>query len=108
MSETEKRPRGRPVGSKSARSVRQTKMKQVLDQIDPLLTKALLKAEEILNQPLGAEGVTAQIQLQAAKLIIDKCIDLRDEVYTKEKDQIEDIEDEEPEAGSVLSFELVK
>lgn len=111
MTQPDKRPRGRPVGSKSAMSVRQAKMKKVLDQIDPLLAKALLKAEAILDQPLTSDKVAASIQLQAAKLVIDKCIDLRDEVYTKEKDQIDDVpdgEEEEQETGSVLTFELVK
>jgi hypothetical protein len=89
---------GRPLNSKSARSLRQNKFKQVLDRIDPLLAKALKKAEAILDAPLeDNKGVSATTQLQAAKLVIDKCLELREVVYGKEPDQIEDPADDEPE-----------
>ena len=89
---------GRPQGALSKRSLRQNKFKQVLDQIDPLLAKALKKAEAILDAPLeDNKGVSATTQLQAAKLVIDKCLELREVVYGKEPDQIEDPADDEPE-----------
>lgn len=88
---------GRPRGSKSARSLRQNKLKNVLDQLDPILAKAIRKAEQILEADLSSKDVTATTQLQAAKLVIDKAIELRNDVYKKEPDQIEDPADDEPE-----------
>lgn len=87
---------GRPLNSKSARSLRQNKFKQVLDQIDPLLAKALKKAADILDAPLeNNKGVTATTQLQAAKLVIDKSLELREIVYGREPDQSDDPEEDE-------------
>lgn len=93
---------GRPAGKKSARSLRQNKFKQVLDQIDPLLAKALKKAADILDAPLeNNKGVTATTQLQAAKLVIDKSLELREIVYGREHDQIDDPVDDEPSKDDV-------
>ena len=93
---------GRPLNSKSARSLRQNKFKQVLDQLDPLLAKALKKAADILDAPLeNNKGVTATTQLQAAKLVIDKSLELREIVYGREPDQIEDPVDDEPSKDEV-------
>ena len=100
---------GRPVGAKSTKSLRQTRLQEVLKEVNPLLAKALKKAEAILDTDLTSDKVSATVQLQAAKLIIDKSIELRQEVYQKEKDQIEsptDEDDDEPK-GAVLSFSIV-
>jgi hypothetical protein len=87
---------GRPPGSKSARSLRQNKIKQVLDQyIDPLLAKAMKKAEAILDEPLDSKNVTSTTQLSAVKLVVDNAISLRNEVYGREKDQESDPEEDE-------------
>ena len=68
---------GRPAGSKSARSLRQNKIKQVLDYIDPLLAKALKKAEAILGsrphwgaveQAYIKAGMTRDDAIQQARL----------------------------------------
>lgn len=89
---------GRPPGSKSARSLRQNKIKQVLDQyIDPLLAKAMKKAEAILDEPLDSKNVTSTTQLSAVKLIVDNAISMRNDVYGKEKGQEDDPADDEPE-----------
>lgn len=89
---------GRPKGSKSARSLRQNKIKQVLDQyIDPLLAKAMRKAEAILDEPLDSKNVTSTTQLSAVKLIVDNAISLRNDVYGKEKGQEDDPTDDESE-----------
>jgi hypothetical protein len=100
---------GRPVGAKSTKSLRQTRLQEVLKEVNPLLAKALKKAGQILDTDLTSDKVSASVQLQAAKLIIDKSIELRQEVYQKEKDQIEsptDEDDDEPK-GAVLSFSIV-
>lgn len=93
---------GRPPGSKSARSLRQNKIKHVLDQyIDPLLAKAMKKAEQILDEPLDSKNVTSTTQLSAVKLIVDNAINLRNEVYGREKDQESDPVDDEPSKDDV-------
>lgn len=108
-----KNPRGagRPVGSTTNRSLRQTKMKQVLDIINPLLAKALKKAEDILDAPLGSKDVSTTTQLAAVKLIVDKSIELREIVFSKEKDQAKDPDDDEPvdesDKGAILQFTVV-
>ena len=103
---------GRPVGSTTNRSLRQTKMKQVLDIINPLLTKALKKAEDILDAPLGSKDVSTTTQLAAVKLIVDKSIELREIVFSKEKDQAKDPDDDEPvdesDKGAILLFTVPK
>ena len=86
---------GRPKGSLSKRSIRQNRLKEVLTLIDPILAKAVLKAGQILDADLSSKDVSATTQLQAAKLIIDKAIDLREAVFAKEKDQLDDPEEDE-------------
>jgi hypothetical protein len=101
---------GRPVGAKSTKSLRQTRLQEVLKEVNPLLAKALKKAEAILDTDLTSDKVSATVQLQAAKLIIDKSIELRQEVYQKEKDQLDDPKDNEDDdepRGAVLSFSIV-
>lgn len=88
---------GRPPGSLSKRSLRQNKFKQVLDQIDPLLAKALKKAEQILDEPLDSKTVSTTTQLSAVKLVVDKSLELREVVYGREKDQSSDPEDDPKE-----------
>jgi hypothetical protein len=97
---------GRPAGKLSSRSLRQNRLKQVLDQyIDPLMQKAMKKAEQILDTELENKAVSATVQLQAVKLIVDTNLKLREEVYKKERDQSEDLNDEVEETqGAVLSF----
>jgi hypothetical protein len=87
---------GRPQGALSKRSLRQNKIKQVLELIDPLLAKALKKAEAILDEPLDSKNVTSTTQLSAVKLVVDNAISLRNEVYGREKDQESDPADDEP------------
>ena len=86
---------GRPLNSKSARSLRQNKIKQVLELIDPLLSKALKKAEAILDEPLDSKNVTSTTQLSAVKLVVDNAISLREIVYGREKDQESDPEEDD-------------
>ena len=91
---------GRPFGAKgpkNTRSLRQTKLKGMLGKLEQLRDKAIRKAEAILDTEIGNKDVPTHIQLAAAKLIIDKCIELNDSVYGKEKDQLEDPVDDEPE-----------
>ncbi len=92
---------GRPQGALSKRSLRQNKIKQVLELIDPLLAKALKKAEDILDEPLDSKNVTSTTQLSAVKLIVDNAISLRNEVYGREKDQESDPVDDEPSKDDV-------
>lgn len=109
-----KNPRGagRPVGATSTRSPRQFKMKQVLDLINPLLAKALKKAEDILDAPLDSKNVSTTTQLAAVKLVIDKSIELREIVFSKEKDQEkapdDDGELDERDKGAILLFTVPK
>ena len=100
---------GRPTGSKSTKSLRQTRLQEVLKEVNPLLAKALKKAEAILDTDLTSDKVSATVQLQAVKLVVETAISLRNEVYGKEKDQTSDPEvdeDDEPR-GAVLSFSIV-
>jgi len=55
-----------------------------LKHLDPLLVKALKKAEQILDADLNSKNVTATTQLQAAKMVLDKSIELRQAVYGSE------------------------
>lgn len=92
---------GRPKGSTSKRSARQTKLKVFSDLFGPVVAKALRKAEAILDEPLNSEIVSTNTQLSAAKLVIDKAIDLTNEVYGKEADQESDPVDDEPSKDDV-------
>lgn len=92
---------GRPVGKKSARSLRQSKLKAFSDLFGPVVAKALKKAEDILDEPLNSQTVSTNTQLSAAKLVIDKAIDLTNEVYGKEKDQESDPDEDEPPKDDV-------
>lgn len=88
---------GRTPGAKSAKSLRQRKLKSVLDYLDPIVAKAVNKASQILDADLTSTSVSATTQLQAAKLIIDKAIELNNDVYKKEADQLDDpVDDEQP------------
>lgn len=87
---------GRPKGSTSKRSLRQTKQKVIADLLGPVVAKAIMKASQILDADLSSTTVSATTQLQAAKLIIDKAIELNNDVYKKEPDQLEDPVDDEP------------
>lgn len=68
---------GRPKGSKSSRTPRQRKLAEILNKLDPLLAKAISKAEAILDADLEESKVSATVQLQAVKLIVDKASTLR-------------------------------
>ena len=78
------RPAGRPAGALNKLPTLQGKFKQVLKHLDPLLVKALKKAEQILDADLDSKNVTATTQLQAAKMVLDKSIELRQAVYGSE------------------------
>ena len=62
----------------------------------PVVAKAINKASAILDEPLDSKVATPQVQLAAAKLVIEKAYDLTNDVYGKEKDQLEDPEDDQP------------
>ena len=98
---------GRPKGSLSKRSARQTKLKVFSDLFGPVVAKALKKAEDILDEPLNSQIVSTNTQLSAAKLVIDKAIDLTNEVYGKEADQLDDPEeDEQPKNVAPIKAEF--
>ena len=86
---------GRPKGSLSKRSARQTKLKVFSDWFGPVVAKAINKASVILDEPLDSKVATPQVQLAAAKLVIEKAHDLVNEVYGREKDQLDDPEEDE-------------
>ena|SRR5690606_916733 len=99
---------GRPAGKKSSRTPRQRKLAEILNKMDPLLAKAIDKAEQILDADLENSKVSATVQLQAVKLIVDKAIELRNECYkpdapTGEAPQ----DDDEEESAAILSFTVV-
>ena len=99
---------GRPLNSKSSRTPRQKKLAEILNKMDPLLAKAISKAEAILDADLENSKVSATVQLQAVKLIVDKAIELRNECYkpdtpTGEAPQ----DDDEEESAAILSFTVV-
>lgn len=100
---------GRPRGSKSSRTPRQKKLAEILNKLDPLLAKAINKAEAILDADLEESKVSATVQLQAVKLIVDKAIELRNECYKPDvlPEGSTGVEDEEEETGAVLSFTVV-
>ena len=92
---------GRPRGVKSTRTPRQRRLSEV--------AKALAKAEAILDADLEKSGVSATVQLQAAKLVIDKAIELTNECYKPDTPTGEAPQDDdgEEETGAVLSFTVV-
>ena len=67
------------------------------------------KAEAILDADLEKGGVSATVQLQAAKLVIDKAIELTNECYKPDTASGEAPQDDdgEEETGAVLSFTVV-
>jgi hypothetical protein len=70
-----------------------------------MLAEAMEKASKILKADISDKGVSASVQLQAVKLIVDNHLKLTEEVYKREKDQSEDPNDEVEETqGAVLSF----
>lgn len=100
---------GRPAGKKSSRTPRQRKLAEVLNKLSPVVAKALAKAEAILDADLEKSGVSATVQLQAAKLVIDKAIELTNECYkpdTPTGEAPQDDDDEE-EGAAILSFTVV-
>lgn len=100
---------GRKPGSKSSRTPRQRKLAEVLNKLNPVVAKALAKAEAILDADLEKSGVSATVQLQAAKLVIDKAIELTNECYKPDvlPEGSTGVEDDEEETGAVLSFTVV-
>ena len=100
---------GRPAGKKSSRTPRQRKLAEVLNKLSPVVAKALAKAEAILDADLKESGVSATVQLQAAKLVIDKAIELTNECYKPDTASGEAPQDDdgEEETGAVLSFTVV-
>ena len=101
---------GRPRGVKSTRTPRQRRLSEVLNKLNPIVAKALAKAEAILDADLEKSGVSATVQLQAAKLVIDKAIELTNECYKPDvlPEGSTGVEgDEEEETGAVLSFTVV-
>lgn len=100
---------GRPRGVKSTRTPRQKKLAEVLNKLSPVVAKALAKAEAILDADLEKSGVSATVQLQAAKLVIDKAIELTNECYKPDTPTGEAPQDDdgEEETGAVLSFTVV-
>ena len=100
---------GRPAGKKSSRTPRQRKLAEVLNKLNPIVAKALAKAEAILDADLEKGGVSATVQLQAAKLVIDKAIELTNECYKPDTASGEAPQDDdgEEETGAVLSFTVV-
>lgn len=98
---------GRPKNSKSSRTPRQRKLAEILNKMDPLLAKAIDKAEQILDADLENSKVSATVQLQAVKLIVDKAIELRNECYKPDTASGEAPQDDEEETGAVLSFTVV-
>ena len=100
---------GRPRGSKTSRTPRQRKLAEILNKMDPLLAKAICKAEAILDADLENSKVSATVQLQAVKLIVDKAIELRNECYKPDTASGEAPQDDdgEEETGAVLSFTVV-
>ena len=100
---------GRPAGKKSSRTPRQRKLAEVLNKLNPVVAKALAKAEAILDADLEKSGVSATVQLQAAKLVIDKAIELTNECYKPDTASGEAPQDDdgEEETGAVLSFTVV-
>ena len=99
---------GRKPGTKSSRTPRQRRLAEILNKLDPLLAKAINKAEAILDADLEKGGVSATVQLQAAKLVIDKAIELTNECYKPDTASGEaPQDDDEEETGAVLSFTVV-
>ena len=100
---------GRPAGKKSSRTPRQRRLAEVLNKLNPVVAKALAKAEAILDADLEKSGVSATVQLQAAKLVIDKAIELTNECYKPDTAPGEAPQDDdgEEETGAVLSFTVV-
>ena len=100
---------GRPKGVKSTRTPRQRRLSEVLNKLNPIVAKALAKAEAILDADLEKGGVSATVQLQAAKLVIDKAIELTNECYKPDTASGEAPQDDdgEEETGAVLSFTVV-
>ena len=100
---------GRPAGKKSSRTPRQRRLSEVLNKLNPIVAKALAKAEAILDADLEKSGVSATVQLQAAKLVIDKAIELTNECYKPDTQTGEAPQDDdgEEETGAVLSFTVV-
>ena len=100
---------GRPRGSKSSRTPRQKKLAEVLNKLSPVVAKALAKAEAILDADLEKSGVSATVQLQAAKLVIDKAIELTNECYKPDTPTGEAPQDDdnEEEGAAILSFTVV-
>lgn len=97
---------GRPKGSLSKSSLRQSKLKNILlRHMEPLAVEAITTTSEIMRD----KEASPTVRLQASKFIIERIADLIDEAYGKEKDQTVDPEtdeDEEPK-GAVLSFSIV-
>jgi len=100
---------GRKPGTKSSRTPRQRRLAEVLNKLSPVVAKALAKAEAILDADLEKGGVSATVQLQAAKLVIDKAIELTNECYKPDtaSGEAPQDDDNEEEGAAILSFTVV-
>jgi hypothetical protein len=97
---------GRPTGSQSKASLRQSKLKNILlRHMEPLAVEAITTTSELMRD----KDASPTVRLQASKFIIERIADLIDEAYGRERDQVDDPkdnEDDEPR-GAVLSFSIV-
>lgn len=100
----------RPKGSTSKVTVRQTKLKALLQELQPHFSDAILTAVELMKAE-NSDGdkieVAPTVRLQASKLVIEKVVDLMNEAYgvDKQGNQVNrpNAEDEEG-SGEVLDF----
>jgi len=78
----------RPKGSTSKVTVRQTKLKALLQELQPHFSDAILTAVELMKAE-NSEGakieVAPTVRLQASKLVIEKVVDLMNEAYGVDK-----------------------
>lgn len=78
----------RPKGSTSKVTVRQTKLKALLQELQPHFSDAILTAVELMkaeNSSGDKIEVAPTVRLQASKLVIEKVVDLMNEAYGVDK-----------------------
>lgn len=95
----------RPKGSTSKVTVRQTKLKSLLMELQPYFSDAILTAVELMKS--DTDKVAPTVKLQASKLVIEKVVDLINEAYgvDKQGNQVNRPNAEEDEGpGEIVEF----
>ena len=99
--EPQEKRRGRPVGSTSKLSAKQSKLKKLLlSELEPHVAEAM----QVMLTVMRSEQEKGQTRMLAAKYVLDQTQELIEKILTPEKDGTESDDDEENKSAEVLEM----